>query len=174
MGEVIKANKSMSRMFRQVCYIPLLHTTWLNEAAKQHLTQQTTEAERNHRGEIRVVVENTLPVLRSYTLTPRARAVELFSELRIWDTDENTGVLVYINVCEHDLEIIADRGINAHVAQSTWQAMCDKAISGIKSGKEIDSVEVLLSEIGDLLRQFYALVDDPAGNELSDSVLHLR
>lgn len=174
MAEVIQEHKSVGRMFRQMFYIPMFHTRWLNDATQQHLSEKTTEAEKNHRGEIRVVVENTLPVLRSYSLTPRARAIELFSDLRVWDTDENTGVLVYVNICEHDLEIVADRGINAHVEQSTWQDMCDRAIAGIRADKPVESIENLLMEIGDLLRQFYELVDDPAGNELCDQVLYLR
>lgn len=174
MAEVIQKQNSVSRMLRQVFYIPLLHTRWLNAEAKAHLSQKTTEAERHHRGEIRVVVENTLPVLRAYHLTPRMRAIELFSELRIWDTDENTGVLVYVNICEHDLEIVADRGIDACVEQSMWQAICDRAIAGIRAGKPIESIEALLLEIGDLLRQFYDLVDDPSGNELSDKLIYLK
>lgn len=174
MAEVIPENKSIGRVFRQMFYVPMLHTRWLDSEAQQHLSQKTTEAEQNHRGEIRVVVENTLPVLRSYSLTPRARAIELFSDLRVWDTDENTGVLVYVNVCEHDLEIVADRGINAHVETATWQDMCNRAIAGIRADKPVESIENLLMEIGDLLRQFYELVDDPAGNELSDQLLYLR
>ena len=102
------------------------------------------------------------------------RAVELFSRCRVWDTEENTGVLVYVNVCEHYLHIVADRGINAHVSPTVWRAMCDKAIAGIANQKTEDSLTDLLDEIGQLLRQYYHLEHDPAGNELSDTVLYLK
>lgn len=172
--EIIKQDKSFKRLMRQLFYVPMLHTRWLNDSAKQQLTSKVTEAEVGHRGEIYLVVENNLPVMRSYSLTPRARAIELFGASGVWDTEENTGVLVYVNVCEHDLEIVADRGINAHVEQSVWQSLCDTAIRDIKSGKPIESIGELILAIGDILRTYYLLEDDPSGNELPDRMVHLR
>lgn len=166
-------NPSILRVCRQFFYMPILHTHWLNDDAKAFLAEKTREAEKHHRGEIRLVIENTLPVFRAYHLTPRDRAIELFSELRLWDTQYNTGVLVYINICEHDLQIVADRGINHHVAQATWQAMCDKALTGIKAGNRIDSLADLLLAVGEQLKQFYDLADDPAGNEIANTVVYL-
>lgn len=122
------------------------------------------------------MVENTLPLDTARTHDCRERAIDLFSLYRIWDTAENTGVLVYLNVCEKQLEIIADRGISKHVLPSVWQALCDKAVTGIKADKPIESLTELLAEIGQLLRQYYAITDnpDPNGNELSDTVVYLR
>ncbi|WP_250163751.1 hypothetical protein [Psychrobacter sp. WY6] len=85
-----------------------------------------TRAERGHRGEVFLIVENHLPIQEAYYIGCRERAIELFSEYRVWDTEENTGVLVYVNICEHQLEIVADRGISAHVSPTVWRAMCDK------------------------------------------------
>ena len=104
----------------------------------------------------------------------RERAIELFSEYRVWDTEENTGVLVYVNICEHQLEIVADRGISAHVSPTVWRAMCDKAVSGIANQKTEESLAELLDEVGQVLRQYYHLEQDPAGNELSDTVVFLK
>lgn len=174
MVEKVIQKPSFMRLLRQIFYVPVLHTGWVNEGAKQFLSEKTTEAEKGHRGEICVVIENNLPIATAYRQTPRARAIELFSLERVWDTEENTGVLVYVNVCEHDLEVVADRGINAFVEQATWQTLCDKAIAGIKESREVESIAALIADVGNLLRQFYALADDPSGNEISDRVRHLR
>lgn len=165
---------SWARWWRQVAFIPMLHNRWLTPAGCEQLTQAVGQAETGHRGEVVLVIENTLPLHTAYRHDCRERALEMFGEYRLWDTEENTGVLVYLNVCEHRLEIVADRGINSQVMPSLWQAMCDKAIGGIKAGKQVDSLCGLLHDVGQLLRQHYQLANDPRGNELSDKVVYLR
>lgn len=161
------------RFWRQLGFIPFLHNRWLNAAAKTTLTQAVGEAEIGHRGEVFLVVENTLPLHTARFHNCRERAIDLFSLYRIWDTEDNTGVLVYLNVCERKLEIVADRGISRQVMPSVWQAMCDKAVIGIKADKPVESLQNLLLEIGQLLRQHYHN-DDPNGNELPNEVVYLR
>ncbi|WP_230659155.1 TPM domain-containing protein [Psychrobacter sp. I-STPA10] len=162
---------SFARWWRQVLYVPMLHSKWLTKELQQRLTNKVTLAEQGHRGEVFLIIEHQLPIQSAYHHDCRHRALELFSQYRVWDTEENTGVLVYINICEHDLEIIADRGISAHVSPTVWQAMCDKALSGLTQDKIEESLSELLEEIGRLLRQYYYLENDPAGNELSDEVI---
>ncbi|WP_131668209.1 TPM domain-containing protein [Psychrobacter pygoscelis] len=165
---------SFARWWRQVMFVPLLHSRWVTPEARQRLTDKVTEAEKGHRGEVYLVIENHLPISSAYHNDCRDRAIELFSSCRVWDTEENTGVLVYVNVCEHALEIVADRGISEHVSPTVWQAMCDKALSGLKNKNVEESLAELLDEIGQLLRQHYYLEHDPAGNELSDTVLYIK
>lgn len=165
---------SMARWWRQVLFVPLLHSKWLTAAVKARLTAKVTEVERGHRGEVFLVIENHLPIQSAYHINCRERAIELFSDYRVWDTEENTGVLIYVNICEHSLDIIADRGISAHVSPTVWRAMCDKAIAGLATQKNEDSLTDLLDDVGQLLRQYYHLEDDPAGNELSDAVVFLK
>ena len=165
---------SFARWWRQVLFVPLLHSRWITTETRLRLSAKVTDAERGHRGEVFLVIENHLPISSAYYNNAHERAVELFSRCRVWDTEENTGVLVYVNVCEHHLDIVADRGINAHVSPTVWQAMCDKAIAGIANQKTEDSLTDLLDEIGQLLRQYYHLEHDPAGNELSDTVLYIK
>lgn len=162
------------RWLRQVMFVPFWHNRWLTDEGKQKLNAAVTEAEIGHRGEVCLVIENTLPLSMAYHHCSRDRAIELFSHYRVWDTEENTGVLVYLNVCEHRLEIVADRGINRQVMPSMWKAMCDKALLGIQSGQPVQSMTTLLSDIGQLLRQYYYLEEDPKGNELSDELIYLR
>ena len=83
------------------------------------------ESERNHRGEVRFAVEGALDVLAvARGLTARQRALDVFSVLRVWDTEENTGVLIYVQLVDQRIEIIADRGIAALIAQPEWDAVC--------------------------------------------------
>ena len=80
-------------------------------------------SETQHDGELRFVVEAGLPwgFLRQPT---RTRAEALFSDLRVWDTKNNSGVLIYVELVDRRIEIVADRGIAAKVAQSEWNAIC--------------------------------------------------
>ncbi|MBA2058422.1 TPM domain-containing protein [Psychrobacter cryohalolentis] len=174
MAENNASKSSFARWWRQVLFIPVLHSKWLTPAAKARLTERVTLAEQGHRGEVFLIVENHLPIQDAYHSDCRDRAIDLFSEYRVWDTEENTGVLIYVNVCEHKLEIVADRGISAHVSPTVWRAMCDKAVVGIANQKTEESLTELLDEVGQVLRQYYHLEQNPSGNELSDTVVFLK
>lgn len=165
---------SWARWWRQVQFVPMLHNRWLTPDAQKRLNQAVAQAEQGHRGEVVLVVENHLPLQIARTHNCRDRAIQVFGDYRVWDTSENTGVLVYLNVCEQRLEIVADRGINAQVMPSMWQAMCDKAIEGMKANRHIDSLVGLLDDVGQLLRQHYYLEHDPNGNEIPDEIVYLR
>lgn len=164
----------LKRWFRQITFMPCIHNRWLDNHAKQALSQAVSQAEIGHQGEVFLVVENTLPLSIAYHQNSYDRAIQVFSDYHVWDTADNTGVLVYLNVCEHRLEIIADRGIYQYVMPNVWQAMCDKALAGIKAGKVVLALTDLLQDIGQLLRQFYQLETDKHGNELSDTIVYLR
>lgn len=174
MAENNASEPSFARWWRQVLFVPLLHSKWLTADARARLTERVTSAERGHRGEVFLIIENQIPIQEAYYIGCRERAIELFSEYHVWDTEENTGVLVYVNICEHKLEIVADRGISAHVSPTVWRAMCEKAVTGIAKKKTEESVGELLDEVGQVLRQYYQLEDNPSGNELSNTVVFLK
>lgn len=174
MAENNASEPSFARWWRQVLFVPLLHSKWLTADARARLTEKVTSAERGHRGEVFLIIENHLPIQEAYYICCRERAIDLFSEYHVWDTEENTGVLVYVNICEHQLEIVADRGISAYVSPTVWHAMCEKAVSGIANKKTEESVGELLEEVGQVLRQYYQLEDNPSGNELSNTVVFLK
>jgi uncharacterized membrane protein len=82
-------------------------------------------SEKDHTGQICFAVEGALdgrPLLRDQPA--RARAIDVFSQLRVWDTEKNSGILIYLLLADHDVEIVADRGINAKVQQTEWEAIC--------------------------------------------------
>ncbi len=84
-----------------------------------------TEGERHHAGELCFAVEARYSLMALLNgIHTRQRAEQMFSALRVWDTAENSGVLVYLQVAEHRIEIVADRGIAAKVPEAEWSALC--------------------------------------------------
>jgi hypothetical protein len=82
-------------------------------------------SEATHAGQIRFVVEGALDSAPLFRGQPaRERALDVFSQLRIWDTEHNNGVLIYLLLADRNVEIIADRGIDALVGAAAWEAIC--------------------------------------------------
>ena len=115
-------------------------------------------SESGHRGEIRFAVEGALdflPVLRG--LSARDRALEVFSLLRVWDTEDNSGVLLYVQLVDHDLEIVADRGLARHIPQPQWDAICARMEEAFRAGRYEAGVIAGIGEVtGLLVRHFPA------------------
>ena len=89
------------------------------------ITAAIAAGERTHHGEVRVAIESRLhPLAVLGGLDAATRAHQVFSQLRVWDTEHNTGVLLYVLLAEHRIEIVADRGIAARVAPAAWAAIC--------------------------------------------------
>jgi uncharacterized membrane protein len=94
-------------------------------AAMAAIEQAVARSETQHRGEVRFAVEAALDVSGLIAgQSARARAIEVFSQLGVWDTEDNNGVLIYLLLADRDVEIVADRGINAVVAAHEWEAIC--------------------------------------------------
>jgi uncharacterized membrane protein YgcG len=90
-----------------------------------NIEQAIKASEVTHAGQICFVVEGALdgaPLLRNQSA--RGRALDVFSHLRIWDTTHNNGVLIYLLLADRDVEILADRGIDALVSTTEWQTIC--------------------------------------------------
>mgnify|MGYP006385874283 CR=1 FL=1 len=116
---------NIKRLFRHLLLPPWLMRRAFSAAVMQRIEEAVQQSERLHRGELRVAVEGGLdlgPLLRDQT--PRARAQEVFAQLGVWDTAENSGVLLYVNWADRDIEIVADRGLAARVSQEQWDAIC--------------------------------------------------
>ena len=108
----------------------LLAPPWLKHHAFPVATMNAIEAavastEIMHLGELRLVVEGGLPIRELWhEISARERAVDVFSLMRVWDTHHNSGVLIYVQLIDRRVEIVADRGIAAKVAQSSWDVIC--------------------------------------------------
>jgi hypothetical protein len=156
------------RAVRHLLAPPWLVPRMFPQAVLDLIEAAVRESERRHRGEIRFALEGALefvPVLRG--LTPRSRALEVFSLLRVWDTEANTGVLIYLQLVERHIEIVADRGIAARISQPEWDAICRRMEKAFKAGRYEGGVVAGIEEVSELLvRHFAADADNPP--ELSD------
>lgn len=127
-------------------------------------------SERAHRAELRFVVEGALDVVPVWQgLTPRERAVELFSQLRVWDTVENSGVLIYVQLADRDIEVVADRGIAAKVAQAEWDAVCRRMEAAFGAARYEAGALEALAEITALLARHFPVRDGANPDELPDA-----
>ena len=128
------------------------------------LTQRVAASEARHTGEIRMYVEAALPMSYLWRLGStttmaqliRQRAITLFGKLRVWDTQHNNGVLIYLQLAEHAIEIVADRGLHAHVTSAQWQALVARMSARFKQGKFEDGLTDALAEVSALLVAHFA------------------
>ena len=126
------------------------------------------EAEAGHSGEIRFAVEASLPwaaLMRGQSA--RERAIDVFAQLRVWDTEHNNGVLIYLLLADRDVEIIADRGVNARVTQAEWEAICRAMESHFRPGRFEEGLLAGIHAVALLLRQHYPWNDSDM-NEIPD------
>ncbi|WP_347335670.1 TPM domain-containing protein, partial [Ralstonia pseudosolanacearum] len=132
------------------------------------------EGERRHRGEVRIVIEASLPVRDAWAgVTPRQRARTLFGLLEVWNTHEHVGVLLYLNLADHAVEILADRGIAARVEPHAWRAICETITHGFAQGVAIGPVLEALGQIHAVLAAHFPSDGAPRANELPDKPLVL-
>jgi uncharacterized membrane protein len=158
----------------------------------RHLTSTRTEAERafppatqaaigdaiaagerTHRGEVRLIVEKALPLAAAWSgVTNRQRALALFADYGIWDTEDNCGVLIYVNLADHKVDIIADRGIDRRIDAATWEAVCQTLTRGFAQGAFHDATLAAIGQVNALLqRHFPSNGERP--NELPDQPVML-
>jgi uncharacterized membrane protein len=139
-------------------------------AALTAIERAIADGERGHRGQVRFVVEPALPLARVLAgLPPRERALEVFGSLRVWDTEDNAGVLVYVLLADRDVEIVADRGIHRHVGAPEWEAICRRMEAGFRAGRYAQAAEQGIGEINALLARHFPGTGGHAGtNELPD------
>lgn len=124
-----------------------------DRAAMTRIHDAIAAAEYGHAGEVRFAIEAALParaLLRH--CDARSRAGEVFSLLRVWDTEANTGVLLYLLWAERAIEIVADRGIAALVPVSAWEAVCTEVAKGLQDDHPVEAVISGIAQIGELLR----------------------
>ncbi|MBT2334128.1 TPM domain-containing protein [Variovorax paradoxus] len=142
----------------------------LPDAGMERLAARVAASERRHSGEIRICVEAGLPwsYLRR-NASARERAVTLFGKLRVWDTAHNNGVLIYLLLAEHAIEIVADRGIDARVDDAEWAAMAQRMGAAFREGRFEDGLTQALEEMSALLVAYFPLAgNEPDTNELPD------
>mgnify|MGYP001305519247 CR=1 FL=1 len=131
------------------------------------------QSERLHRGELRFVIEGPLPWAVLWRDQPlRARAAQVFAETGVWDTEDNSGILIYVQLIDRRVEILADRGVARVVPQYEWEAICRKMEQAFHEGDYRGGALSAIARAGTLLvRHFPAAADN--ANELSDRPLRI-
>ncbi len=142
------------------------------KAALDAIEQAIGRVELAHRGEIRFAIETALSPLHILNnLAPRSRALEVFAHLRVWDTEHNNGVLIYVQMADRDVEIVADRGFEGRVSLPQWEAVCRLMEEHFRAGRFEAGSIAGVDAIGNLLaRHFPAApaLTGPAHNQLPD------
>lgn len=128
------------------------------------------KAEEGHKGEIAVSIITTVPFFSN--LSVRERALEEFGRLRVWDTEENTGVLLFLSIPERAVEILVDRGVNQRSPSDTWFQICGEISGKLSDGEKIQAVlENAIKQIGEELRKICP--GEKLENQLKDQA-HIR
>jgi hypothetical protein len=143
-------------------------TRWFPLDTMHRLRDEIAEGERRHAGELCLAIEARYsPWAVLSGLEVRERARQVFSLLRVWDTRDNSGVLLYLQLAEHRVELVADRGIAERVDPALWQAICEDFAAGMRIGPPDAAVSRCLARINALLAEhFPAAHDNP--RELPD------
>lgn len=126
------------------------------QATLDAIAAAIAEGERTHRAELRLIVEVALgydEVMND--ITPRQRALYLFAEHGIWDTEENCGVLIYVNLAEHKVEIVADRNVNRLIGAEHWRAACNTMTQGYAKGLFHASTLNAIKQVNEMLHQHF-------------------
>ena len=148
----------MSRIFKHRWFDETDTRRALPPDALARIEARVAASEQHHSGEIRVSVEAGLPL--SYLLKKlgaRDRAIMLFGKLRVWDTEQNNGVLIYLMLAEHAIEIVADRGLNQHVSPAQWQALITPMRAAFAQGRFEAGLLQAIDAIDGLLIRHFAL-----------------
>ena len=137
----------------------------------QRLGQRVAASERRHTGQIRICAEGGLPLSYLWRgASARERAITQFGKLRVWDTEHNNGVLIYLLLAEHAIEIVADRGLAQRVPAATWHTLVQRLGQALRAGQYEDGLTEVLAEISALLvAHFPASGHAPGSNELPDA-----
>ncbi len=160
--------KWLKRFFRHVWMSPIIARRAFSRTTFDAIERAIAECEKTHRGQVRFVVEAELSTAQLWAgLTSRARAIDVFSGRRIWDTEENNGVLAYVLLADRKVEIVADRSIQKLVGDERWRAICKEMELSFRKKEFLDGSVNAIRKIGIELA-FHFPRQGGAVNEQSD------
>lgn len=167
------AQPSFKRWLKHLFYMPS-SKRFFSKQDQHAIALAVTEAEHGHIGEIQVVIEGHLPTNQAYKQSTHMRAKQLFAELGIWDTQYNSGVLLYLNLCERRVEIVIDRGIKQATTQQVWDEICQNMLQQLAQQHYKQAVMSGVLAIGEVLNGFYDQKTIDEHNELCNQPILLR
>lgn len=145
----------------------------LDDAALARIEQRVAASEKHHSGEIRVCAEAGLPLSYLWRdASARERALTMFGKLRVWDTEHNNGVLIYLLLAEHRIEIVADRALDRLVGAAEWQDVMARMQAAFRRGEFEAGLNAAIDAVDALLARHFPLAPGQANpNELTDRPL---
>lgn len=146
----------LKRFFLHLFSGPWLVRRYFSDSAMRRIEAAIETGERLHSGQICFVVEAGLhPYSLIKGLLPKTRALEVFSALGVWDTAQNNGVLIYLLLADHDVEIVADRGINQMITAQVWESICHDMETLFAQGRFEEGVLHGVEQIARLLAKHF-------------------
>ncbi|PKF36764.1 TPM domain-containing protein [Acinetobacter proteolyticus] len=164
---------SLKRWFKHFLYVSSAHR-YFSKQDRAEIAKAVQQAEKGHVGEIQVVIEGHIPCSQAYHQNTRLRAQQLFAELGVWDTELNSGVLLYLNLCERKVEIVIDRGLKNATPIETWNEICQSIVLLLAKKQYLQAVNNGVTEIGQVLDQYYVKTDLNDQNELPNEPIILN
>jgi uncharacterized membrane protein len=159
---------NLSRLFKHLLTPPWIAARRFGPALSAEIGAAVEVAEAGQRGEIRFVVEGPLHFAELWHgRSARQRAIDLFGSLGVWDTEGNSGILIYVQLVDRRVEILVDRGIAARVVQAEWDAICRSMEAAFKAGHYRVGALAAIQRAGELLAEHFPN-DGRNPNELSD------
>ena len=153
--------KSIKRFFKHCFSTPWQVDRYFPHATLKAIERAIKASEDTHFGEIRFVIEADLHPLEIIACkTPKKRALELFGQLGVWDTEHNNGVLIYLCLADRDVEIIADRGIHQRVRHAGWESICQAMEKHFRAGQFEAGALSGIALVGEVLAQHFPVGDE--------------
>ena len=151
--------KHLGRMARSIGFALVGYADRsLPPAIRARMQERIVASESRHTGQVRIYAESSLPLsYLSRNAAARERAITLFGKMRVWDTENNNGILIYLLMAEHAIEIVADRGLNQHVTKERWAEMISRMRIPLRAGHWEDGLMLALDEVSALLEQHFPL-----------------
>ncbi|MBB1088480.1 TPM domain-containing protein [Lysobacter sp. SG-8] len=158
----------LGRLFRHL-FAPSSRRLFPEDRLKR-ITAAVVAGERRHRAEICFAVESALsPAAVWAGVDARAEAQAVFARLGVWDTEANNGVLLYLLLADHRIEIVADRGFDGRVSDAQWRGVCERMADRLRAGDADAAVVEAIEALSDLAaRHFPREADEADTNELPD------
>lgn len=148
--------KFLKRLFRHVFTLPGAVNKYFPKDAMRRIEAAIAASEVLHAGEIRFAVESNLPLVDlAAKKSAKKRALEVFSQLHVWDTAQNNGVLIYLLLADRDFEILADRGVHQYVGSQGWETISQEMEALFRQGRFEAGVLHGIAKISEYLVQYY-------------------
>ena len=158
----------LKRFWRHVLMSPVQAARAFPSATLDAIEREIAAHEKLHRGEVCFVVEAELTSAQLWAgLSSRDRAKEVFAQRGVWNTEENNGVLIYVLLADHHVEVVADRGVDARAEAGEWSTICRMIESHFREGRYEEGAIAGVNAVSLLLERHFPARGEGT-NELPD------